>query len=170
MPTTIRYRSAMRLLVLLLAMWPGVGRADAVGPPPPSCPPGGRPEACHGDEYCALVGCVGTAECRRGETCTALPLCVGRAACFTSPAPLAVLGDCTACGTGGRCETHFVCVPGASTDAGRPDGGARDAGPDAGSDRRLVRYCGCAAPSREAPPASVLAGLLVLFVALAARR
>jgi hypothetical protein len=157
------------LVVVLLVSGATPAYADAVGPPPPSCPAGGEPASCHGAEYCAVDGCLGAGDCRAGETCVAREICVGSVECYWSGPTAAVVGDdCRACPAGARCESQFVCVPGPMRmDAGLRDAGRPDAPGDAGTDRRHVRYCGCAVPGRqplEAPLelAACLFGLIAI--------
>lgn len=164
---------------LVSSMLVGRARADAIGPPPTDCPDGARGAACHGAEYCGIDSCIGPRDCALGQRCVARELCVDTVMCLGrggGASTTRVLADgCAGCAA--RCESLFVCV-GDAIDAGRGDTGTLDAGSDAGrmdagggDDPGHSQYCGCAVPSRGAPPPSGWIGLgALLSVTLLRRR
>jgi hypothetical protein len=101
---------------LLLAGTLSVGsaRADVVGPPPTSCPPGSTPESNHGGSYCDPADCEDG--CAAGQTCQAAKLCLTRRTYRSRGGNehmrIEVVGTCPVTGicAPGTCETLQVCV------------------------------------------------------------
>lgn len=119
----------------------GAVHADAISPPPTSCPVGSVPIACHGPQTCRLVTCTGDGDCGAGETCLPRDLCLREHCCggigcvldgSTPPryqhveSPCGTGGSCASIGT--TCETVRVCVPTTKPDGGLTDGGGSDGG------------------------------------------
>jgi hypothetical protein len=161
-------RASLALLCLLatVLVFAGAARADAIGPPPDTCPQFARGSSCHGGAYCAPAICSIDADCAAGESCRDVELCVGPYDCtsgygtFTSEQ---TNGACAPGGCGlGACALRRVCAPGTARDAGTP----RDAGPraDGGDTARVTKYgCGCTVPGGNA----TLGGLSLVVAALA---
>ncbi|MCA9605903.1 MAG: hypothetical protein KC619_09935 [Myxococcales bacterium] len=146
-------RHASLAFVLVTTLGASTALADAVGPPPSSCPEGATAVSfCHGPATCEIDECSGDADCASGQVCRPRDLCVVEHCCSGmccaidcgSPPTTYdhVSGACaagrTCSGFGETCETRRVCVAGVATDAGvdgGTDGGAEaDAGSDGGAD------------------------------------
>ncbi|MGE0786932.1 MAG: MYXO-CTERM sorting domain-containing protein [Sandaracinaceae bacterium] len=132
------------LLVACLLVIPCTAAADAIGPPPTTCPPGSTGISCHGPETCEVTGCTGDGDCAANETCAARGLCVeqhccGGISCFIDgSAPAWVTHASAACTPGGpcamgECQTLMVCVPRAGVDGGNPGTDGGNPGTDGGS-------------------------------------
>lgn len=144
--------------VLIAALLAAAGvRADAVPPPPASCPPGSVPSTSHAGPHCRPAAeCMLSATCAAGQACETIGLCIEEVPCGGRPLPIEagvctephVLGTCSAtsaCGAG-RCELHDVCVPPSSARSG------------------------CACRAGRGGAVAGLAGLGLVLAALAARR
>ena len=114
---------------IALGLIASVARADAIGPPPSSCPPGGVPMSCHGGPYCSPETCASDADCAPGTLCRDVSVCVGSVVCAGLVGPgedleqyrrFAVEGTCGQgdC-SGSRCTVRPLCVPADRA----PDGG-----------------------------------------------
>jgi MYXO-CTERM domain-containing protein len=136
-------------------------RADAIGPPPPSCPEGSSEEFCHGPPTCRARECVSNTDCMPGQECQDRMLCVRDHSCggrLIEPTYTHVIGPCgPGCAAeSGTCEALRVCVPAGSMgpDAGPRDAGARDSGTP-GTDAGPKRDAGPgvdAGPGRDSGP------------------
>lgn len=138
-------REATRLGALLLGLWPDAARADAVFPPPDTCPPGSVPSTSHAGPHCRPAAeCVLSSMCGAGEACEAVGLCIedvpcggrlppGDAGVCTEPHVVGTCSPSGACSVG-SCELRNVCVQpssarsGCACRAGRADAGLADAG------------------------------------------
>ena len=71
-------RSIWRVVVCgaALVLWTSAAQADAILPPPPSCPPGSRPASTHAGPHCAPATCQKADDCTGGQTCRGVRLCV----------------------------------------------------------------------------------------------
>lgn len=142
-------RYASLALLLASALGASTAYADAVGPPPTSCPEGSTAVGfCHGPATCQIDECSGDADCATGQVCRPRDLCVVEHCCSGmccaidcgSPPTTYdhVSGACAAgrscSGFGESCETRRVCVAGLPTDAGVDAGTDAGASADAGSD------------------------------------
>jgi hypothetical protein len=165
----------MRFLLFCIAIvttWPLAASADVLSPPPPSCPRGSIPMACHGAPTCTADACVDDADCAPSQHCAVLQLCVqehccsGRA-CGDPGAPrfTHVDGPCGSTGcadSSSTCMPVSVCVPDEDAGGGDVDSGAADedsgaaemdsgaAGTDSGSaaiDARVDTDSGSGGPS-----------------------
>lgn len=134
-------------------------RADAVGPPPLSCPPGSTPSSSHSGPICfPSDACTTDSDCSTGATCMPVFQCVETRPCGGLTPPDS--GPCTlsnvvgACGTGntcdvGTCFTRHVCssVPLMGTSSG----------------------CACAVGARSASASAALVVMAVLAMWVARR-
>ncbi|MDQ3038047.1 MAG: MYXO-CTERM sorting domain-containing protein [Myxococcota bacterium] len=129
MSKTLALRALGALLAAVVALSSSVALADAVGPPPESCPPGSTPQSSHAGPLCVPLGeCSSSTECSAGATCEAVSQCVETRDCGGLRPPDS--GPCTvdhvvgACGEGstcavGTCRTRRVCTTAsASSDGG----------------------------------------------------
>ena len=141
-----RMRRLAFAFMLLLCPLPAA--ADAVGPPPSSCPEGSAAvDFCHGPATCSSLDCETDGDFGAGEICADRPLCVREHCCSGRCCAGGCGGEPTIythvtgpCGSGGTCDAfdttcamRKVCVTPTAMDAGPPD---EDAGPtdeDAGS-------------------------------------
>lgn len=98
-------------------------RADAVEPPPASCPRGSTPVSSHGGPHCAPTACTTMADCspETMRSCEPIGLCIEIRSGYAMGGPFtfdAVTGECTSpadCAGGSRCELASRCVdPGGS--------------------------------------------------------
>lgn len=121
------------------ALWSVEARADAIGPPPASCPEGSEALTCHGPETCAARTCETSDMCRPGEHCVDVPLCAREHCCSgracgdpATPRFPHVVGPCGAGNTctdaSTTCQMLKVCVPIPEMDGGPTsmDGGGAD--------------------------------------------
>jgi MYXO-CTERM domain-containing protein len=143
--------------------------ADAVPPPPDSCPAGSAGDSCHGGEYCRASGCTSDSDCSGGMACRELELCIGQIDCAGGWDPDAgpsysptVEGSCSggsAC-SAGSCELRRVCaMPGAGSSSGGEAEGPIE----------VDQGCGCSLPGTAG--AGSLAGLgFVAALGLGLRR
>ncbi|MBI4703966.1 MAG: hypothetical protein HY744_22895 [Deltaproteobacteria bacterium] len=159
-PVASSLAAAVVAVALLVA--PSQARADAVGPPPESCPAGARGETCHGGSYCAPASCSDGSPCQDGAQCRAAELCVDKIDCRSGWTPpdagpqyaATVAGSCAggaACAKG-SCQSVKVCVSSAGAVG-----------------RTLVEQgCGCRVGPPELPSRAawlaLLAGAAVLAV------
>src|SRR5687768_16936644 len=60
---------------IALLLGPAVARADAISPPPSTCPAWSEPVECHGAPTCRLSECTSDAGCGPGERCRMLEVC-----------------------------------------------------------------------------------------------
>lgn len=185
----------LALVAVVLALSPTLAHADALGPPPASCPEGSAPVACHGPETCEIADCITEGDCRAGERCMQRMLCVrehccsGVACTIPDSMPLRythVAGPCGASGSCGdpslSCASHRVCVPGtplpdsgSATDSGTGgtdsggawiDSGSTDAGRGSSSGGGCCAVLGV----RSAYAPLAITALALLAVAVRRRR
>lgn len=129
------------IIALLVSIPSALASADAVPPPPDSCPEGSTAvDFCHGPQTCQIATCTNDGECGAGRVCRQRMLCVREHCCsgiccasagcepttYEHVAGACAGGACEELGT--TCESRSVCVPGAAIDAGRVDAGRTDAG------------------------------------------
>jgi hypothetical protein len=145
---------SVAVLTVSIALSSSLARADAVGPPPLSCPRGSEPRSDHGGARCAPTTCASTADCRPAETmatCAPIGLCIETGTGYSRGGPFTfdvVTGACATqadCAGSARCELADRC-----------------AGPGGGF---WIAVCGgvCAA-------VVALLGLLIATITLASRR
>lgn len=146
-------------LPLLAVMTASSARADAVGPPPSSCPVGSTPSASHAGPLCVPEPvCMTDLMCGGGEACEEVRLCVTQVACGGRIEPDAgpcfqnhVVGYCDGagnCGVG-TCEIFDACIP-----PGTAGGGG----------------CGCTVGGRAPSALAVLASLALVASAMSRAR
>jgi hypothetical protein len=107
------------LAIVLSLVSASVASADAVMPPPASCPEGSTPSTSHAGPHCSpSASCTMPATCGTGETCEAVGLCIERVACGGLMPPDAgpcfeehVVDNCAVGGScaSGTCEVRSVC-------------------------------------------------------------
>lgn len=163
--------------------------ADAVPPPPASCPPGTVGFTNHVAQGCAPADCTSDASCSSGQVCAQYPLCVRRwvSHSFRGDSYSAeVSGPCDQgkCPAGEGCEDKPHCVPSSFVPRGAPKGStspvtsAAPGGSAAtGSSPQLPiahapSTCGCAVPGRGGDLESLGVALVgaALLIARRARR
>ncbi len=130
-------------------LWTTHVSADAVGPPPSSCPDGSRGESCHGGDFCSPERCSDEIDCDGDEYCDTVRLCIDRIDCASGWTPPGehywndtVEGHCAGgeseCSTG-SCQMVRVCISDWDADfTGRYGCGCRVAGPSALGGAALV--------------------------------
>lgn len=93
--------------------------ADAIGRPPPDCPPGTVAGASHCGEFCLAQECDSDADCEAGQVCMAGEMgCYRVSECFNLPGILyegMCMPDMKCAEPGQNCQTPKVCHPGAGT-------------------------------------------------------
>jgi len=90
--------------------------ADAVMPPPNSCPAGSTGVSSHGGPHCQPTTCESTAECTEGGTCGTQGLCIetregsSMGGPFTFEAAVDVCFDASDCNEDAECVVADRCV------------------------------------------------------------
>lgn len=113
-------RSLSISLSAAIFLFASLAFADAVPPPPSSCPEGSQGATCHGGPHCAPRKCSADADCKTGEACEDRKLCATEINCASGWQPPDagprltpnITGACKAgaCATG-QCGDYKVCVP-----------------------------------------------------------
>ena len=131
----------MRVALLVLALLvPAVATADAIGPPPDSCPNGSVGVGSHCGAVCLPRSC-GAADdepCEAGEVCREVRACIDTRSCAGAVSPAYLVDVMTArcdaserCDTG-TCEAVHVCVA-QSNPSNTEGGGCAGGGASPGS-------------------------------------
>ena len=151
------------LLACVLVVAPRA-RADVVGPPPASCPPGSEGAVCHGLEFCRPLPCTADTDCRDGKVCREVGLCLTSRSCggrrppdAAPPPPTSVAeracGASESCGADACAFARYCAAPAplATSDSGG---------------------CGCRAAAASTPARAVLGicGVAAALAGLLARR
>lgn len=177
-------RSLMGAALLTSLLASAEAAADAVPPPPASCPPGTRGFTNHAVQGCGPAECVDDAACKTGEACAVYPLCVRRSVheSFRGNSYSAeVSGPCNQgkCPDGEACEDKPHCVPkgfispGAPTRSPAPAGSAAPGATGPLPIAHPPSACGCSAPGgpgRLDVLGLAIAGAATMLVRRARRR
>ncbi len=122
----------MRRVLLSLCFLIGMAanaRADVVGYPPATCPPGSTPDTCHGGPHCAIRLCQANTDCFTGQECKPIQACLGTLNCQGRPLPAdaapplrkIMKSACPSsgiCADGQACQTENLCVSPGSDSTG----------------------------------------------------
>lgn len=154
-------RCSLRLMTLLaatlLATPTQTVLADAVDPPPASCPAGSRPTSSHAGPLCAPEpDCTASTACGAGASCMAVMQCVEQRACGGLRPPDS--GPCFVSNVVGPCRTDGTCATGTCTARNVCSSGSSSSG------------CACSAAGTRAPTSASMLALATLALLGAAVR
>ncbi|MBW2454601.1 MAG: hypothetical protein JRI68_08825 [Deltaproteobacteria bacterium] len=158
--------------------------ADAVGPPPKTCPPGAWGQTTHYGPHCAPHTCTTDTECKTAQKCRPHALCVSEQThehWRGNTHVVRVTGDCAkgeACPEGSECRKASYCMPTAPTPP--PASAKPTAEPAAPSESSTpdtppastppTKSCGACAAVGSTPNSSPLAVAVLVLAALGLRR
>lgn len=166
----------MRSLPLFLAsavfLFASLASADAVPPPPSSCPDGSQGATCHGGPHCAPRKCNTDADCKTGEACEDHKLCNDEINCAGGWHPPDagpthtpnITGNCDTSGCAkAQCVSYKVCFP-------KTSGSSSSGGTSSSSSSGGGGICSYGPSHGDAPAPSSLAALAACLGLAALRR
>ncbi len=149
-PTT-RTLAGYAALMLGLAL-SNTSRADAVGPPPPDCPPGSWGQTTHYGPHCAPYSCTTDSQCKKDHKCLPHGLCISERTHTHQRGDTHVVEVHGSCATGQACPEGSECRKGSYCMLDRPPAQPPSAKPATGPPTPSGTPSGT--PSPGAPPAT----------------